>query len=99
MPEFGEVTCPYCQRTMADELETAYILIPRLDTIRFKLIQAQALLPRIEAQATMYQPGIRRLCGEATFLLAENVGTLRATIAAARHHRPPRQEQGQPTWW
>ena len=82
-----------------DELETAYILIPRLDAIRYNLIRTQAIVARIESQATMYQPWLRRLCGEATFLLAENVGAVRATIEEAQHHRPPRPEPDMPSWW
>jgi len=99
MPETIGVECPYCLRTIEGELETAYILIPRLDAIRFNLIQTQTILARIESQATLYQPGLRRLCGEATFLLAENVSAVRATIEEARHQRLQRRVSDLPAWW
>jgi len=99
MSEIIGVECPYCQRTIEDELETAYILIPRLDAIRFNLLQTQAIISRIESQATMYQPWLRRLCREATYHLAVNIDNIRSTIKEAHHFRPEPKDDSMPAWW
>ena len=80
--------CPHCERTLDDQFETAFILIPRIDAVRYHTIVVQTIIARIESQATIYQPDIRRLCGEAEHYLHQNVVDLRSIIEQARHHRP-----------
>ena len=73
--------------------------MPKLQAIRWEVIQAQAILPRIEGMATLYQPNLRRLCGETGYHLAVGLGTLRATIEHAKHHRPLPPPERPPAWW
>ena len=51
------------------------------------------MVARIETQATIYQPAIRRLCGDADHYLTRNVGAIRSIIEYARHHRPQPPEE------
>ena len=71
---------------MQDQFDTAFILLPRLDSIRYHLIQARVQIAQIERQATIYQPYIRRLCGEADYHLTHNVDALRSIIEYTRHN-------------
>ena len=97
MPEFD---CPHCGKTIHDQYHTAFILLPRIDSVRYHTIAARANIARIETLATIYQPQIRRLCGEADHHLTHTIGAIRSIIEHARHHHhPPQPQEKMPEWW
>ena len=97
----AEITaeCPHCRRTLDEQYETAFILIPRLDSVRYNMIVVRTIIARIQTQATIYQPEVRRLCGEAEYLLSQNVNGIRSIIEQARHYHPQPHAEDPPPWW